>query len=266
MLPLSEITIVVTRPREQAGEFKTALEQFGAKVVLFPTIEIVAPESYDELDAAINNLSVYDWLILTSANAAEHFLRRLEANNLETAELDYLRLCAIGEATAERLRLAQVHIDLLPTESRVEGVLTALVEYVGGEGELKGLRFLLPRPAIGRDFLPVKLRKAGAEVDDITAYQTVIPRNPDIAKLKALLQGGAVDCVTFTSPSTFNNFLQIFSEPALLKDVTIACIGKTTAEAVQAQGFVPHIISEAADSSSFARAIAKFFQHFISET
>ena len=262
MLPLSEITVVVTRPREQATELKSELEQLGAKVVLFPTIEIAPPESYADLDAAIRNLSNYDWLILTSANAAEHFLRRLEANNLETAELDYLRVCAIGEATAERLRLAQVHVDLLPTESRAEGVFAALTDYLGGKNELRNLRFLLPRSAIGREYLPAKLRETGAVVTDVTAYQTVLPQNAETGKIKALLQGGAIDCLTFTSPSTFKNFVQLLGGKNLrqmLSGVAIACLGETTANVISESGFKVEIISPETNASAFTESIAGFF-------
>lgn len=262
MLPLSEITVLVTRPRGQAAEFKSELIAFGANVILFPTIEIAPPESYADLDAAIADLSVYDWLILTSANAAEHFLQQLEANQVETAELDNLRLCVIGEATAEEMRLAQAHIDIMPAVATAEGVYDALCEYVGGEAQLNGLRFLLPRSAIGREVLPQKLRRAGAVVNDVVAYRTVIPNNPDTAKVKALLQGGAIDCMTFTSPSTFNNFTQILDVPnlsSLLKNVIIACIGETTAQTIRQAGFEPNIISDSADAASFARTIAKHF-------
>src|ERR1043166_775774 len=84
--PLSGRTVMITRARAQAAEFAAALEAAGARVVACPTIEIVAPESYAELDEAIENLFGYDWLVFTSANAVEHFLRRLEALNKEGRE------------------------------------------------------------------------------------------------------------------------------------------------------------------------------------
>lgn len=264
MLPLSEITVVVTRPREQAFELSREFEQFGARVVSFPTIEIAAPESYADLDAAIVNLSIYDWLVFTSANGAEHFLRRFQAQNLETSELDYLQVCAIGEATAERLRLAQIHLDIIPTDSRAEGVFAALENYLGGRSEFANVRFLLPRSAIARDFLLVRLREAGAIVDDPAAYQTLLPAAPETGKLKALLQGGAIDCVTFTSPSTFKNFVRIFGEEnlrQLLKGVTIACLGEVTAHAVGEFDFKADIVSSKADAASFARAVADYFSN-----
>jgi uroporphyrinogen III methyltransferase/synthase len=262
MLPLSEITVVITRPREQAFELSREFEQLGAKVFLFPTIEIVPPESYTDLDAAIANLSNYDWLIFTSANGAEHFLRRLEAQNIETSELDYLQVCAIGEATAERLRLAQIHLDLIPTDSSAEGVFSALENYLGGAREFPNVRFLLPRSKIARDFLPRKLREAGAIVDNPTAYQTVQPDAPETGKLKALLQGGAIDCVTFTSPSTVKNFIRIFAAENLLQllgGIKIACLGEVTANAVGKFALQVDVVSSEANSASFARSVADYF-------
>ena len=262
MFLLTDKTIVVTRPREQAGELKNELESLGAKVVLFPTIEIAPPASYAELDAEILNLAAYDWLVVTSVNAAEHFLRRLEANGLETAELDYLRVCAIGEATFERLRLAQVHIDVLPTEARAEAVFQALCEYLGNIRELENLRFLLPRSAIGLNLLPEKLSQAGALVKNVTAYQTILPEKPETGKIRALLEGGAIDCLTFTSPSTIKNFIKLIGTgdlSRLLPGVAIACLGKTTAQTVRDSGFSVDVIAPDASAAAFAAAIGEFY-------
>lgn len=260
MRPLAEKTVVVTRPRQQAAELKDELENLGATVVLFPTIEIAAPESYADLDRAIQNLNDYDWLILTSQNAAEHFINRLAANEVELFELDNLRLCAIGEATFERLRLSQIHVDVLPVESNAEAVFAAIAEYVGGENELRNLRFLFPKSAIARDVLPVRLRRADALIDEVVAYRTVLPEKPETGKIKALLHVGAIDCIAFSSPSTFKNFVEILKNEnlhGLLKNVSLACIGETTANAVRESGFEVGIVSPAQTAADFARSIAE---------
>ena len=258
MLPLAEKTIVVTRAREQAGEFASALKKLGADVFLFPTIEIAPPESYADLDEAISNFADYDWLVFTSVNGVEHFLSRLGALNLEIADLDLLRVCAVGEATAERLRLAQIHLDIIPADSSAEGVFEELRNYVGDD--FADLRFLLPRSEIAREILPQKLIEAGAIVRNPVAYRTVLPEFTDVSRLKSLLLVGSIDCVTFTSPSTFKNFAQIFGNSdlsILLKGVKIACIGETTARAIRESNLTVHIISEEATSSAFARAISE---------
>src|SRR2546421_11767832 len=109
--PLAGRTIVITRARAQAAEFAALLEGYGARVVACPTIEIVEPETYAPLDQALDNLYGYDWLIFTSTNGVDFFLRRLATLGRSVSELDELRVCAIGTATAERLTAAHVHVD-----------------------------------------------------------------------------------------------------------------------------------------------------------
>src|SRR5689334_14939036 len=190
--PLDGITVVITRARAQASGFAGELERLGARAVICPTIEIVEPESYAELDQAIENLYGYDWLIFTSVNGVNYFLRRLEALGHEVSELDELRVLAIGEATSVRLRDAFIHVDVVPEQFKAEGALRALEEYVGGREGLHRLNFLLPRAAVARDTLPDALEDAGARVDTVTAYRTVRPNTTERGRVEALLAGGAV--------------------------------------------------------------------------
>lgn len=260
--PLAGRTIVITRARAQAGEFVTELERYGARVLLCPTIEIAEPENYEGLDEAIGQLYGYDWIILTSANGVDYFLRRLEARGHAIDELDAVRICAIGDATAERLTSAHVHVDLVPDEFKAEGVFTALVRYLGGAESLKGLNFLLPRAAVARDFLPAALAQAGARCDIVTAYRTVQPNGLDRGRVSAMLAGGAADCIAFTSASTVKNLAQLFDTHNLsevLKDVAVACIGDITASTAAEYGLRPEIQPSEATVSALARAIAEHF-------
>src|SRR4051812_25591664 len=109
-LPLAGRTVVITRAAAQSDEFINALEEYGATVFSCPTIEIREPESYERLDEAIEHLYGYDWVIFTSVNAVEFFLRRLSRHNLTAADLDEVNVCAIGTATAEKLSSAHVHV------------------------------------------------------------------------------------------------------------------------------------------------------------
>src|ERR1044072_8093369 len=180
--PLEGRTVMITRAREQAVEFAAELEAYGARVVACPTIEIVPPTSYAQLDEAIENLFGYDWLVLTSVNAVEHFLARLEAAGKDVSELDGLRVCAIGEATAAKLFEAHVHVDVIPEKSRAEGVFEALEAYLGGREQFENLNFLLPRAAVARDFLPRSLEAARARCDVVEASRTVRRERPDRAR------------------------------------------------------------------------------------
>ena len=262
--PLVGRTVVVTRAASQASEFVTELESYGANVIVCPTIEIAEPESYERLDEAIDHLYGYDWLIFTSANAIDFFLRRLTARGLKVEDLDEIKVCAIGQGSADKLRDAHVHVDVIPSQAKAEGVFAALSEFIGGNEPLHGLNILLPRAAVGRDYLPKALEDAGARVDVVTAYRTVVPENLDRGRLSAMLAGSA-DCIAFTSSSTVRNLALLFDTHDLsriLAGVKIAVIGDITGETAVEYGLKPDIKPDQSTVKDLAKAIA---DHYLSD-
>ncbi|MCA1629992.1 MAG: uroporphyrinogen-III synthase [Acidobacteria bacterium] len=260
--PLDGRTVMITRALAQSADFAAELERYGARVVACPTIEIVEPESYAVLDEAITNLFGYDWLIFTSVNGVDFFLRRFAHLGRDVTELDELRVCAVGDATVERLSDARVHVDVMPQQFKAEGVYAALESYLGGAPAFDRLNFLIPRAAVARDYLPRALEAAGARVDVAPAYRTVAPETTDRARVEALLVGGAIDCVTFTSASTVRNFAQLFDTndlSALLAGVRVACIGDVTAEAAAELGLRVDIQPAEFTTPALARAVAEHF-------
>lgn len=262
-LSLAGRTVVITRPLDQAAEFVKSLESYGARVLLCPMIEIVAPESYEPLDAAIDHLYGYDWLIFTSVNGVDYFLRRFQTREHTISELDRLRVCAIGDPTADALHRAHVHVDLVPQEFKGEGVFDALQQYVGGIEALSGLNFLLPRAAFARDYLPRALEQAGARVDVVAAYRALQPTGDARGRITAMLTGGGVDCIAFTSSSTVRNLAQLFDTTNLdhlLDGVAIACIGDITVKTATEYGLQPDIQPSQSTVPSLTQAIAEYFQ------
>ena len=259
--PLAGRTIVITRAQSQADEFVAELEQYGADVVLCPTIEIRELESYERLDEAIEHLYGYDWLIFTSVNGVEHFLKRLKARERDTSDLDELKVCAIGEATAARLHDLHVHVDVIPDEFKAEGVFAALERFVGGGEALKGLNVLIPRASVARDYLPKTLEQAGARVDVVPAYRTSVPENMDRGRVAAMLSGSG-DCIAFTSSSTVRNLAQLFDTHDLSEALTglvVACIGDITATTAADYGLQVKIQPQQFTIPALARAIADYF-------
>ena len=207
------------------------LEELGAEAIEVPTIAIVPPDDAGPIDAACARIGAFDWVVFTSVNAVAHFLRHLSDGAGDVRDLQGVRLCAVGAATAEALAGQGLRIDLVPEEYRSEGVIRAL----RGQGELAGVRVLLPRANLARDVLPAELRRAGADVTAVTAYRTVpVGLDPEGPDIRGMLRERAVDVVTFTSGSGVRNFARaIGAEQAadLLRPVEIACIGPVTAEA-----------------------------------
>jgi uroporphyrinogen III methyltransferase/synthase len=120
----------------------------------------------------------------------------------------------------------------------------------------------MPRAAVARDLQPRALEAAGARVDIVEAYRTVRPETTDRARVEALLVGGGVDCVTFTSSSTVHNFAQLFDTRdlrPLLSGVRVACIGAVTAETAAEYGLRADIVPAESNAQALARAVADFY-------
>jgi len=225
-LPLSGLTVVVTRATDQAGGFAARLKSAGAAVVEFPTIQTVPPESWDEVDRAIEGLGGFDYALFTSANAVKFFMRRMDELGKRPADMGGLRLVAVGPQTARELESFGLKLAVVPAEFKAEGVLAALEST-----DLAGMRFLFPRAETAREVLPERLRERGAEVRMVVAYRTVAPKvEPEY--IRRLFTEGGVSAITFTSSSTVKNFVEIAGKEVLqyLKGVCVACIGPVTAQ------------------------------------
>jgi len=230
--PLFGKRILVTRPKELAGDFVERLEAMGADAIEAPMIRIVPPEDFGPLDEACAKAGEFDWIIFSSANAVDAFVDRLLAGPNDLRALKGVRLCVVGPTTGERLARFGLKLDLTPSEYRAEAVVRSLVEL----GDLKGKKILLPHADIGREVVAEELRKQGAEVTEVIAYRTLVAEaeregEPDIYRM---LLERRIDVVTFTSPSAVRNFVRVLgAEPAadLLKAIVVASIGPVTAEA-----------------------------------
>jgi uroporphyrinogen III methyltransferase/synthase len=251
--PLFGKGIVVTRPEEQAGEFANLLAAEGARVILFPTIRIVPPANWKELDRALGNLESYDWILFTSANGVKYFFRRLRESGRDVRDLKGIRVCTIGPATAAAVEGMGIRVDIVPDEYISEGVVKAFQSV-----DLKGKRVLLPRAQEARDIIPEGLSKLGASVDVITVYRTVRSKSKG-ETLLAHLDAGTVDVITFTSPSTVVNFKEIMGAASLPESLRIACIGPVTAAAAKKQGFDVHIFQETFTIPGMVQALVDYF-------
>jgi uroporphyrinogen III methyltransferase / synthase len=233
--PLFGRRIVVTRARAQAGELSERLERLGAEAIEFPTIEIRPPDDFGPLDAAIDDLDSFDWLIFTSANGVEAFVERLGHHGLDVRALPRgAKIAAIGPATAQKIQDLGLRVDVVPQEFRAE----ALIESVTGASLAGPMRILVPRARVAREILPEKLRETGAEVVVAPAYESV-PSLEGRDRLAERIGRGEVDCVTFTASSTVENFIRAFgAEDAarLLAQTRVACIGPITAETARKHG------------------------------
>lgn len=256
--PLFGKKVLVTRTREQAGEFSELLRKYGAEPVEFPTIETRPPDSWDKADRAIASIEGYDWLIFTSVNGVRYFMERFYRLGRDIRDLKGIRICAIGPKTAERVASLGIKIDLTPSEYKAEGIIEAL----GDEG-IRGKRFLLPRALVAREILPEEIKRKGGRIDVVPVYKTVRPEGEDAEKVRKLLKEKAIDLVTFTSSSTVLNFSEIFGKEQvveLLDGIPVGCIGPITAGTARKLGLPVSFIPKEYTIEAFVEEAIRFFQ------
>jgi uroporphyrinogen III methyltransferase/synthase len=259
--PLFGKRILVTRPKDQSMDLVERLEALGAEAVEAPMIRILPPEDYGPLDEACARAGDFDWIVFSSANAVDVFLERLLAGPKDLRALGGVRLCGVGPATAEHLARHGLKVDLTPPEYRAEAVLRAL----SAQGDVGGLKFLLPHADIGRELVADELRKQGADVTEVVAYRTVAVEadrdgEPDIYRM---LLERSIDVVTFTSASAVRNVVRVLgAEPAadLLASAVVACIGPVTAEAASQCNIATTIQPASHTIPALVDAIAKYFE------
>jgi len=237
--PLFGKKIVVTRSREQASALTEALEGLGAEVIEFPVIKIVPPADWSPVDAAVDSMSSYDWLIFTSVNGVRCLVDRLLATGRDVRALAGPKVAAIGPSTAETLACLGVRVDYVPAEFVAEAVVDQFPETVTGK------RVLLARAGEAREVLPEKLTELGAEVTVVSVYGTVL-EDSDASEVKRMLAAGEIDAITFTSSSTVRSFIELVGGvESVAESARIACIGPITARTAEESGLKPDVVAEA---------------------
>jgi uroporphyrinogen-III synthase len=221
--PLIGLRVLVGRARHQASALSSRLRELGAEVIEIPFIEIRQPLSYKPLDSALKNLHDYDWLILTSVNGAEALWERLKKLHLTKRHLQHLKVAAIGPATKKAIEKRGIKVNVVPEEYIAESVVDSLRNQVAGK------RILLARAKVARDVIPRELRKLGAKVDVVEAYETVVPQTSR-KRLRAVLEDPKrrPHVITFTSSSTVRNFVALVGNMLRSDDTHFASIGPVT--------------------------------------
>ena len=243
MTDLQNSTVLITRPPHKAEEMADLVRQRNGRPVIFPTIRIGPPADWTPVDLAIRRLPNYDWVIFTSSNGVRFFTRRLE-ETADLAVLQSVRVAAVGAKTADTLGEAGITADVTPSEYTAGNLLDTLMDQ-----DVQDKTCLLVLGDKARNTLSDGLKTAGARVEEVIVYRNTKNVPSEMASTLDQLRTGRIRVLTFTSPSTFQNFLDILTELAedgerILQNQTLAAIGPVTARAIQAQGFRAAIVPE----------------------
>lgn len=229
--PLFGKRVLVTRPKQQAGEMVHRLAEMGAVPFVLPSVEIRPLSDWTAVDNAIRTLPQYDWLVFTSANGVNAFLGRLEALGLDMRALGNTRLAAIGPKTAEALTAYHLRPDVVPVRYQSEDLAASLIAYIQ-----PGKRVLLARADRGREILK-ELLEAHCLVEQLAVYSQVDAVEPD-SELMDALRRGEIEFVTLTSSNIARALLGRLDATCRRRieagEIKLVTISPVTSEAVRA--------------------------------
>ena len=233
--PLSESWVLLARSRRQAFATVRQLTELGATVVSRPAIAIGPVDDTAALDAALDRLESYDWLVFSSVNGVQFLIERLQAFSGNLRRLDSVKLAAIGPGTAKALAEHQLRADVVPDEYRAE----ALAEVLSNEAA--GKRFLLARTSRGREVLAEQLLAAGADVEQVVVYQStdVRPTKTQLRPVAQLLDTGRIDWTMVTSTAIARSLDRLFGRQ--LDNTRLAVISPVTTAALCELGHEPAV-------------------------
>ena len=257
-LPLKGKTIVITRTVEQSRESAAALTNLGANVIIVPTLEIVPPSDWSKFDSIVSHPDRIDFIIFTSAHAVQMFAKRIEEIG---ALINYnqTKVVAVGTKTSAYCHKNNIDVNIVPDKFSSEGVIEVLSKY-----NLKNKVVFIPRSAIGREELPKGLKELGAIIKSVPVYNVAIPSGENLKPNLQLLESSNVDLFIFTSPSTFENFLQIadIKNPfQYFSKFDVAAIGPTTKEAIEARKVKVKILPDEFTINGLTKKIVEYYSN-----
>ena len=259
ILPLKDKTIVITRTVDQSYESSKIFIRLGADVIVFPTLEIVPPSSWQPFDEILTGKDNIDYLIFTSAHAVSMFKKRCDELSLTiNFTSGMLKVVAVGSKTANVCKELGIPVHIIPQKFSGEGVVDELSKY-----DLKDKVVFIPRSAIGREALPNGLKELGAIIKTAPVYNVALPAFDNLKAPVEKLNKSKPDLFIFTSPSTFENFLQILSitDPAkYFNGCRIAVIGPTTKSAIEERKVKVDIMPDEFTIDGLAKTIVDYYK------
>jgi uroporphyrinogen III methyltransferase/synthase len=249
--PLFGTTILVPGTQRTSAKLRGFFTSHGARVILAPAIRIEEPDDWSQVDDALGNLEGYDWLVFSSSNGVDYFMRRLFELGADTRRLGGVKVAAIGPGTAERLSEYHVNADLVPETFTAEALSEALTPHAAGQ------RFLLARASRGRDVLAERLTDEGAEVTQAVVYTSagIDDADPQVAEA---LEKGEIDWVTVASSETARSLNRLYGSS--LAKTRLASISPLTSAALRELGYEPAVEAAVHTMQGIADAVLRHHQ------
>lgn len=219
-LPLENASVAVTGTKRFTDKLSQKLESLGASVRCCCKLEIREYAENPMLDKEIAQLAKYKWLVFTSMNGVDIFLKRLRKNRIDIRSLSGLHIAVLGSGTANALAQYGLFPELIPEEYTSAALGKALAQKASGN-------ILILRAKQGSPELTKPLDAAGISYDDVKIYDVSCQND---------FPGEAVqdDFLVFASASGVHAFFD--NGNTISGHTRIICIGQITADALHSHG------------------------------
>jgi uroporphyrinogen-III synthase len=226
--------VVITRPRDQAAEWRRKLESLGAAVIELPLIQVRKDVNLNTLAEVLAEFGSYEWIVFTSTNGVKYFFEEFIRVHEDIRALGLVRIAAVGEATASAIRDLHLRVDLQPKKASGEELARELIE----RESMDSAKVLVITGNLNRDVIVEKLNEVRAIVDRLPVYKT---EETDLAAdpIAGDFRAHGADAILFASPSAAQSF---FDQAATLKLASKArrplagSIGATTSTTMKQLG------------------------------
>lgn len=245
--------VLVTRARRQSAAMNSRIIAYGGEAVTVPLVDYrEAPLTDSARKAWLEEVEAADWLIFTSANALDFFMRLLDRRD----RLRHVKLAAVGKKTSEHLQKYGLKADFIPDQFSVQGLLAAF-----SARRIHAGRVAVPLGSLSDTGWLGKLRDSGIAVSSCVLYQTAADE-ASRSLLEKTIRSGRLSAMTFASPSAVRFFTYLLPEAlwrSALTASTIAVIGPATAKAVKALGYTPDVIPDQFTATDMIDALADYY-------
>lgn len=244
--------VLVTRSKGQHEKMATAIKQFGAAAISMPMIEVRDRLDCEDIKEMYKTVEQYNWLVFTSENAVNIFIKGLLNERGDIRVLSGLKIAVIGSATKAALNKYYLKADITPPEFQTEILAQEL------KSKVKiGEKVLLPTSNLAHNSISMTIKELGAHIDMVFIYEVATPYY-EKGELVQVLSN--IDVVTFTSPSCVKGFVDTLQADGcdaseLLKDKEVVCIGPITGKALKEAGINKFKCSKVHNVQGVAREV-----------
>ena len=264
--PLAGRHIALTWSTEQGQMLTSALEAAGARVTpIFASAPAPVADTA-ALDAALRQLSRYDWVVLTSLAGVDAFAQRLAALGIGPEACRHVYIAMLFPLTARAREFAALPPQLVPAAVLADDIEMGLRDIAG-----KRILLLSAESEGTRDMLAVSLRRRGAEVDDVSAYR-MLAHPVDAQSLDRILVSRRVDAMICTSGEMAEGLIegvaQTGQDPAeALRAIPLMTLDTSATAMLRRAGLAPiAAVSEAPDEDAASPPLEALVSAVVSAT